>query len=95
MRSSDTTAGAAIRPLGLTVLELERALFWGGLRFHAFPTEVITAVVAAAGCYYGGLLALNVMAGGYATLELERRSLRVALLAPERAAAHALRWQPL
>jgi hypothetical protein len=36
-----------------------------------------------------------VMAGGYATLELERRSLRVALLAPERAAAHALRWQPL
>ena len=57
----------------LTVLELERALFWGGLRFHAFPTDVITAVVAAAGCYYGGLLALNVMAGGYATLELERR----------------------
>jgi len=44
---------------------------------------------------HGGLLALNVMAGGYATLELERRSLRVALLAPERAAAHALRWQPL
>ena len=27
---------------------------------------------AAAGCSYGGLLALNVMAGGYATLQLER-----------------------
>jgi hypothetical protein len=49
MRSSDTTAGAAIRPLGLTVLELERALFWGGLWFHAFKTAVLTAVVAAAG----------------------------------------------
>ena len=43
-------------------LELEGALFWGGLRFHAFKTAVLTAVVAAAGCYYGGLLALNVMA---------------------------------
>jgi hypothetical protein len=30
-------------------------------------------MIAAAGCYYGGLLALSVMAGGYATLELERR----------------------
>jgi hypothetical protein len=30
-------------------------------------------MIAAAGCYYGGLLALNLMAGGYATLELERR----------------------
>ena len=61
------------QPERLTVLELERALFWGGLRFQAFETAVLTAVVAAAGCYYGGLLALNVMAGGYATLELERR----------------------
>ena len=34
---------------------------------------MLTAVVTAAGCYYGGLLALNVMAGGYATLALERR----------------------
>ena len=58
---------------GLTVLELERALLWGGLRYHAWDTAVRTAVVTAAGCYYGGLLALNVMAGGYATLELERR----------------------
>ena len=58
---------------GLTVLELERALLWGGLRFHAFENLVLTAVVTAAGCYYGGLLALNVMAGGYATLELERQ----------------------
>ncbi|KOO53453.1 hypothetical protein Ctob_015176 [Chrysochromulina tobinii] len=58
---------------GLTVLELERALFWGGLQFQAFETAVLTAVVAAAGCYYGGLLALNVMAGGYATLKLECR----------------------
>ena len=33
----------------LTVLELERALFWGGLWFHAFKTAVLTAVVAAAG----------------------------------------------
>ena len=63
----------ARRYKGLTVLELERALFWGGLRFHAFKSPVLTAVVTAAGCYYGGLLALNVMAGGYATLALERR----------------------
>ncbi len=35
--------------IGLTVLELERALFWGGLWFHAFKTAVLTAVVAAAG----------------------------------------------
>jgi len=34
---------------------------------------VAHCIIAAAGCYYGGLLALNVMAGGYATLELERR----------------------
>jgi hypothetical protein len=33
---------------GLTVLELEQALFWGGLRFQAFETAVLTAVVAAA-----------------------------------------------
>ena len=43
------------------------------LWYHAWDTAVRTAVVTAAGCYYGGLLALNVMAGGYATLELERR----------------------
>ena len=82
-------------------LELEGALFWGGLRFHAFKTAVLTAVVAAAGCYYGGLLALNVMAGGYATLELERTNAQrcyawhYRVSAPERAVAHALRWQPL
>ena len=43
-----------------------------GTSYHAWGTAVTTAVVAAAGCYYGGLLALNVMAGGYATLQLER-----------------------
>ena len=68
MRSSDTTADATIRPdssrAGASAL-LGRTLV---PRLQDRGTH---------GCRrsggHGGLLALNVMAGGYATLELERR----------------------
>ena len=48
MRSSDTTADATIRPDGS--LELERALFWGGL---PLPSALVAASIVDA---HDGLL---------------------------------------
>ena len=56
-----------------SILEFERALLWGCMRFRplAWSDQLIFVVASEAACYYGGLLALNVFAGGFASLELE------------------------
>ena len=55
----------------LTLDELDRALLWGCLRYRAWSDPLTMAVVSAAGCFFGGYLALNVCSGGYATPMLE------------------------
>ena len=57
----------------LSINELDRALLWGCLRYRAWSPELTMAVVSQAGCFFGGLLALNVCNGGYATPMLEAR----------------------
>ena len=57
----------------LSILAFERALLWGALRYRAWPDPLTKAVVNVAACFYGLLLAINVMSGGYATMEIERR----------------------
>ena len=56
----------------LPVLVFERALLWGALRYRAWPDALTEAIVKVAACYYGLLLAINVMSGGYATMQTER-----------------------
>jgi hypothetical protein len=56
----------------LPVLVFERALLWCALRYRAWPDALTEAIVKVAACYYGLLLAINVMSGGYATMQAER-----------------------
>ena len=73
----------------LSINELDRALLWGCLRYRAWSPELTMAVVSQAGCFFGGLLALNVCNGGYATPMLEAGCTLAPLL---RARLASLSW---
>jgi hypothetical protein len=55
----------------ISLNELDRALLWGCLRYRTWSDKLTLAVVSEAGCFFGGLMALNVCSGGYATPMLE------------------------
>jgi len=57
----------------LSIYELERALLWSCLRFRVWDPELTKAVCAAAACYFGAMIAINVYNGGYSDRELDGR----------------------
>ena len=57
----------------LSIYELERALLWSCLRFRVWDPELTKAVCAAAACYFGVMIAINVYNGGYSDRDLDGR----------------------
>ena len=57
----------------LSIYELERALLWSCLRFRVWDPELTKAVWAAAACYFGVMIAINVYTGGYSDRDLDGR----------------------